>query len=440
MASSPHIEPRSELAALMEPRLNRYMLQTPHDTQWAFLVAPQKELLFGGAVGGGKSSSLLMAALQYFDVPGYSALILRTTLPALELAGGLIPRSHVWLDGTGATWNERKRTWTSPEGATLTFGYLEGPRDVFRYLSSEFQFIGFEELTEFRREEDYRQLFGRLRKPQEGLLGQVPLRMRATPNPVGPGYAWVKARFVDTPPSTSRAYLPSRLEDNPSIAQEEYEQMLDELPPILRAKLRHGDWTAAKKGELFKRELLRMVEPQDVGQLTHEVRFWDLAATEPSAENPDPDWTVGVRLGLDQDRRVWIRDIRMARCGPDDVLSLVRRTAEEDGRFIPVRMFKDPGQAGKGQISSYVKELAGFDVDGVPIHTDKLTAALPFAAQVGHHRVHVVSGPQVAAALDQVEDFPYASHDDVVDAISGGFNYLTGSPPKLKFKPTPMVR
>lgn len=397
-------------------------------------------MLFGGAVGGGKSDALLMAALQYFDVPGYAALILRTTLPALELAGGLIPRSHAWLEGTGAVWNERKRTWSSPEGATLTFGFLEGPRDVFRYLSSEFQFIGFEELTEFRREEDYRQLFGRLRKPQAGPLGAVPLRMRATTNPVGPGYMWVKQRFVDTRASPSRAYLPSKLEDNPSIAQAEYEAMLDELPPILRAKLRHGDWTAAKKGELFSRDELRIVEPSEVPQLVSEVRFWDLAATVPSDDNPDPDWTVGARLGLDAQRRVWVRDLRMARLGPDDVMQLVARTAHEDGRLIPIRLFKDPGQAGKGQIAAYMRELAGFDVDGVGIHTDKLTAALPLAAQVGNGRVFVVAGPQVAQALDQVEDFPYAPHDDVVDALSGGFNYLTSAPPPLKFKPTPIIR
>ena len=381
-----------------------------------------------------------MMALQYFDVPGYAALILRTTLPALELPGGLIPRSHEWLKDTGATWNERKKTWTSPEGATLTFGYLDGPRDVFRYLSSEFQFIAFEELTEFRRESDYRALFGRLRKPKYGPLSKVPLRMRSATNPVGPGYQWVKARFVDTPNTTKRAYLPSRLEDNPSLDTEEYEEMLAELPPILRAKLRNGDWSALERGSIFSRDNFQMIERGEVPKLVSVVRFWDLAATKPNEQNPDPDWTVGVLMGLDAERRVYILDIKMMRDEPDAVLSFVHRTAREDGKATPVRLFKDPGQAGKGQVNAYARELMGFDVAGVPISSNKVTLAMPLAAQVGLHRVFVVSGPHVSAALDQLEDFPYAPHDDAVDASSGGFNYLTDAKPALKIPRSLVIR
>ena len=144
----------SNLARAMTPRLNRYIRHAPHAKQAAFLLLPQLEALFGGAAGGGKSDALLMAALQYFDVPGYAALILRTTKQSLTLPGGLIPRSHEWLHGTGARWRASENTWYSPEGASLTFGYLRSEDDRYRYASSEYQFIGFEELTEFRRAED----------------------------------------------------------------------------------------------------------------------------------------------------------------------------------------------------------------------------------------------------------------------------------------------
>jgi len=36
---------------------------------------PDLEVLFGGSAGGGKSDALLMAALQYVDVPGYAAIL-----------------------------------------------------------------------------------------------------------------------------------------------------------------------------------------------------------------------------------------------------------------------------------------------------------------------------------------------------------------------------
>ena len=71
---------RPELAKLLTPRLNKYIPVTPHPKQAAFLLLPHLEALFGGAAGGGKSVALLMAALQYADVPGYHAVIIPRTL------------------------------------------------------------------------------------------------------------------------------------------------------------------------------------------------------------------------------------------------------------------------------------------------------------------------------------------------------------------------
>jgi hypothetical protein len=55
------------------------------------------EAFYGGAAGGGKSDALLMAALQYVDVPGYAALILRRTFKQLSLPGAIMARSNEWL-------------------------------------------------------------------------------------------------------------------------------------------------------------------------------------------------------------------------------------------------------------------------------------------------------------------------------------------------------
>ena len=123
-----------------------------------------------------------MAALQYVHVPGYAALILRKDTQRLQLAGGLIPRSHQRLAGSEAVWNEAKLTWKFPTAgapATLSFGYLQTSADKYRYGSSEYQYIAFDELTEFA-EEDYRFLFSRLRSTK---AIDVPLRMRAGQQP-----------------------------------------------------------------------------------------------------------------------------------------------------------------------------------------------------------------------------------------------------------------
>ena len=91
-----------------------------------------------------------MAALQYVDVPGYHALIIRRNLPDLAMPNALMDRAHAWLDRRDdAHWDEAKKRWTFASGATLSFGYLDAARDVDRYASAEFNFIGVDELTQF---------------------------------------------------------------------------------------------------------------------------------------------------------------------------------------------------------------------------------------------------------------------------------------------------
>ena len=53
--------------------------------QYRFLTAPEEEILFGGAAGGGKSFGQLADALRYaLTYPGSRQLLLRRTLPELE--------------------------------------------------------------------------------------------------------------------------------------------------------------------------------------------------------------------------------------------------------------------------------------------------------------------------------------------------------------------
>ena len=103
--------------------------------QAAFLSLPVMEAFYGGAAGGGKSDALLRAGVQYADVPGYKALLLRKTYAQLSQAGGLIDRSREWLSGR-ARWNEQKHRWTFPSGAILEFGHLQHTNDRFNYRSA----------------------------------------------------------------------------------------------------------------------------------------------------------------------------------------------------------------------------------------------------------------------------------------------------------------
>lgn len=236
----------------LNPFIRKDMLRDgkPHVKQQRFLMHSQtQEVFFGGSCGGGKSVSLLLAALQFVQMPGYNALILRQSFPDLSQPGALIPLSKEWLAGTGAKWSQRDKRWTFPSNATITFGYLERHDDVQQYHGSAFSFIGFDELSQFD-QDSYLYLFSRLRKRDDLHL---PLRMRATSNPGGKGAAWVKKRFIDADTRPAGViFLPARLKDNPSLNYDDYVRSLSHLPPVERKQLLEGDWEASAEGQ-FKR-------------------------------------------------------------------------------------------------------------------------------------------------------------------------------------------
>lgn len=68
----------AEMAALrtaLTPKMTKYIPHTPTPKQAAFMLLDSQEAFYGGAAGGGKSDALLMCALQYVDVPGYSSIL-----------------------------------------------------------------------------------------------------------------------------------------------------------------------------------------------------------------------------------------------------------------------------------------------------------------------------------------------------------------------------
>lgn len=426
-----------DLRKRLTPRYpaGNWIPRRPTPKQVLFLLLPYKEVLFGGGGGSGKSDASLQAALQYVDVPGYAATIFRSTYTSLTLPDGLIPRSHAWLGKTKAYWQGDTHSWTFPSGAVLRFGYLEHQRHLHRYQGSANQYLGWEELTEWPKPDYYEFMFGWLRRPSHGPLSKVPLRVRSTTNPVGPGYQWVKDRFIRAA-HPDRWYVHATYRDNPYLDPVAYRASLSHLPPVLRKKIEDGDWSEMATGEFFPRSKFRVIGPDAVPKLVKVVRLWDLAATEPSPTNDDPDWTAGVKQGWDEANRPYILHTKRLRAGPDGVEAAVKQTAIEDGRYCYVRMHKDPGQAGVSQIAYYSRVLAGFDFDGVSESGDIQLRAAPFSSQVRAGNVSIVDdgGNWLSPFLDEHDNFPYAPKDDQVAASSSGFNFLVTAKPMVRFE------
>ena len=115
--------------------------------QTAFLASSEREVLYGGAAGGGKSYAMLADPLRYMSHPQFSGLLLRHTTEELreliwksqEMYPKIIP---------GIKWSERKMQWQAPSGARLWMSYLDRDEDVLRYQGLSFSWIGFDELTQ----------------------------------------------------------------------------------------------------------------------------------------------------------------------------------------------------------------------------------------------------------------------------------------------------
>lgn len=411
----------------LEPKPPPYCPEEPSITQKVFLRTYALEALFGGSAGGGKSSALLMAALQYVDTPGYSAILFRRTYADLALPGAIMDRFQTWIaPEDDIRWNANNYTAIFPSGARISFGYLNNSQDYLRYKGAEFQFIGMDEVTEIR-ESDYRYLFSRLRRPASGPLAQVPLRMRAASNPAP---NWVRQRFIVEGQQEGRIFVPSKLTDNPGIDAASYRQSLQALDPVERRRLEEGDWWSTTLGSLFDRESFVLIDPHDVPEVSsmaRAIRFWDLAATEPSQSNPDPDWTVGTLMLFDQGI-AYVLDVKKARVRGEKVEQMIAQTAYEDGHQVAIRMEQEPGSSGKALVDQYARYvLPGYDFAGIRATGDKLTRARPFAAAVANGNVRVVRAPWLTDWLDEFASFPEsANHDDQVDSCVGAFTHLTG--------------
>jgi predicted phage terminase large subunit-like protein len=438
-AAYPSLE---QLLDLIGPvRLRRCPFR-PTPRQEAFLRLLDPEVFYGGAAGGGKSVALVMAAAQYVDVPGYHALLLRPTLPELRRPGGLIDLSHQWFASSQAEWNEERLVWRFPgpgrsgaSGSSISFGYCGGQADVGRYAGASYSFLGFDELPQID-ELTYHRMRRVLRQPAnqsnvgrspDGLtLADVPVRIRATGNPGGPHHDWVKRYFVD--PVTRGAgvlYVASRLRDNPHIDLAGYADQLAHLPAAERERMLNGDWDIPDDGSTFQRHWFEIIDPAAVPEVERAVRYWDLAASTPTPGNPDPDYTVGLRLDVDKHGIYYIRGIIRRRHTAGKIVQLLKAAAELDGYGVKIVVEHEPGSA-SDYVERHLKRdlLLGYAISMDRATGSKETRAYSVAADAEEGKVRLVAGPHCDEFLDELAQFPNGRHDDCVDALSGAHRAL----------------
>ena len=273
-----------------------------------FLAAPEKEVLYGGAAGGGKSFAMLVDLLRYAANGNHRALLLRRTLAELtelvDQSRKLYPKAF-----PGSIFRESKNTWSFPSGATALFSYVDKDTDVTRYQGQSFTWIGIDELGQYPTPYVWDYLRSRLRTTDPN----IETYMRASANPGGIGGWWLKRMFVDpavpnepfwatdieskkilcygpnhplhpNKPLYQRRFIPARLTDNPFLMESgEYEAMLLSLPEVERRRLLEGDWDVADGAACSEFErAIHVVEPFEVPYNWPRLRAADYGYSSPS--------------------------------------------------------------------------------------------------------------------------------------------------------------
>lgn len=272
--------PESERAFLMS-----YAEEIAHKTPWTPTPGPQMEafyspadiLLYGGQAGGGKTDLVCGVALTQ----QFQSLIMRRRYTDL---GGVIERMEMLNGGQRGFNKQPPPKLKRRDGRVIDFGAAQHKGDEQAWMGRPHDFIAFDEATQFL-ESQVRLLLGWLRTTR---VGQRTRAIMATNPPLDASGDWIigffrpwldithpkpakhgELRWFVTAPDgkdlevadnnpvmlpgmktplipMSRTFIPSKLSDNPFLANTGYQAKLDGLPEPLRSAVRDGNFMAAR--------------------------------------------------------------------------------------------------------------------------------------------------------------------------------------------------
>lgn len=236
-----------------------------HPKQELAFNSEATEILYGGAAGGGKSHLMRVAAVIWCTlIAGLQVYFFRRLRDDLiknhmEGPNGFRAMLSGWERcGFVRIIEDEIRFWN---GSKIYLCHCKDEKHRFKYQGAEIHVLIIDELTHFT-EVIYRFLRNRVR--MVGLADRLPAALKGKfprilcgANPGGLGHQFVKATFIDgaVPLEAYRAvkseggmirqYIPARLEDNPSMTEQDpgYEDRLNGLGSEALVKaMRDGDW------------------------------------------------------------------------------------------------------------------------------------------------------------------------------------------------------
>ena len=341
--------PATPIAAPFDVEQAQNIVFKPNDgPQTDYLASSEREVLYGGAAGGGKSYATLADPLRSLNHKDFSGLLVRHTTEELR---ELIQKSQELYPKAipGIKWSERKSQWVTPRGGRIWMSYLDKDQDVMRYQGQAFNYIAFDELTQWSTPFAWNYMRSRLRSAAPE-LGSY---MRATTNPGSVGHQWVKKMFIDPSepnkpfwatdietsktlaypkghtkegqPLFKRRFIPASLFDNPYLADSgDYETMLLSMPEHQRKQLLEGNWDVNEGAAFpeFNRQI-HVVEPYNIPSGWAKFRACDYGYGS---------WTGVVWFAVSPSEQLIVyREMYVTKVTATDLADLILEAESQDG-------------------------------------------------------------------------------------------------------------
>jgi len=457
-------------------------------------------------LGSGKSEIAVIDFCQYVRIPNFIGVITRRTTPMLKGAGGIHTKckrtfAKEFKDDPDYTyqWKEKDNKFVFyrkekdstgkiklKEVSQLYLKHSEHEADTENiWQSVEANLICIDEATQYSSIiVDY--IMSRMRNPS---CPEVKPKIKMTCNPMYNHFLrkWVEPYLKeDGTPDRSKdgliryfarvngeflfgdtkkelmdltgeeegnilsfTFISATVDDNKILQKidKRYVAWLKGLKGVDRQRLLEGNWYAKEEGDSYflRKWITELDQAPDHTQFTKIVRAYDFAGTLPSDTNPNPDYTVSVKMGKLKTGEYVILEVLRTRIRFGDWEQHILENADRDGKRVEIIIPQDPNPMAKANSVRLATTICGY---GYTCNTKrsaegKLESFKPFAACAQNGSIFAVKdcGTDLFNKQFNTLEFAYQEmevftgrrsnrkdgHDDVADAMSLAYLYLGSS-------------
>jgi predicted phage terminase large subunit-like protein len=433
-----------------------------------FLSSDANIIVYGGAMGGGKTYCGLLRHLRWIDDPHYRGYVVRKQQTSVMATGGIFDEAYGLYKAfdENVKPNKKAMTFTFPSGAVVAMGHCETNEDAEKWRGRQVSACMVDEATQLL-EDHVLVILSRLRSKAKMIPN---LFLTCNPSPDSFIRRWIdwwlipkgeenagradpkkdgkirwfirqnnemiwadtKQELLDTYGShvlpLSLQFISATIYDNPPLIKSNpgYLANLQGLKRVKQERDLYGNWDIREEASgYFKLDWLgEPINPYDM-DIVKRVRAWDLAGSLPSEVLPNPDWTAGVLMAKTRSGLYIIEDVIRFRGRYGEVIQKIIETAKSDPEETQIVLPQEPGQAGKSAGLMMVKALIeeGFSAKLKSSNKSKITRFMPVASAAEAGLVRYAFGSWNDTYFSEMEAFngDRANKDDQVDATSDAF-------------------